>query len=361
MKHFWAITVGIIVLAAANLLVGSADIPASDVLAILLGKPAGQDSWRFIVMESRLPQMLTALLCGAALSTSGLMLQTAFRNPLAGPSIFGITNGAGLGVAVVMLATESTITAGAMTVSGFLAILLAAFAGAMAITAIILLCSTIVRNNVMLLIVGIMVGYLSSSAIALLNFSATEEGVRSYMVWGMGNFSGVPMEQIPYFSVSVVAGLAAALLLVKPLNALLLGEQYAENLGINTLRVRHILLLVTGLLTAVSTAFCGPIAFIGLAVPHITRLMTGTENHRRLLPLTMLMGSAVALACNLICIVPGEKGIIPINAVTPLVGAPVIIYVIFSLYAPPSASARFPRVKGLLRLLTLSRCRRQSK
>ena len=279
-------------------------------------------------MEARLPQALTAMLSGASLAVSGLMLQTAFRNPLAGPSIFGINSGAGLGVALVMLLLGGSVMTNAFTVSGFVAILLAAFTGAMLVTGIIFVCSSMVRNNIMLLIIGIMIGYLSSSAISLLNFFATEEGVKSYMVWGLGNFGGVSMAHMPVFASVTLVGLILSIALIKPLNALLLGEQYAENLGINTHRVRNILLLVTGLLTAITTAFCGPVAFIGLAVPHIARLLLTTDNHRQLLPATILTGAVVALLCNLFCYLPGETGVIPLNAVTPLLGAPVIIYVI---------------------------------
>lgn len=318
----------IIVLFVLNLLTGSVDIPVRDVLSILFSLSADNDIWHYIIIETRLPQTITAMLCGSALAVSGLLLQTAFRNPLAGPSIFGISSGASLGVALVMLMMGGSVTAGLFSVSGFVAILVAAFTGAMLVTAVIFFFSTLVRNSVMLLIIGVMVGYLSSSAITLLNFFATEEGVRSYMIWGMGSFSSVSLAQIPVFSVVTILGLLASVLLIKPLNALLLGEQYAENLGINIRRTRHLLLVVTGLLTAITTAYCGPIAFIGLAVPHIARLVLGTENHRLLLPSTILCGAVVALLCNFICFLPGESGIIPLNAVTPLVGAPVIIYVI---------------------------------
>ena len=173
-----------------------------------------------------------------------------------------------------------------------------------------------------------MVGYVANSIISILNFYATEEGVKSYLVWGLGNFGGVSMAQMPLFASIVLLGLLAALLMMKPLNALLLGEQYAENLGINLQRTRNFLLIITGLLMAITTAFCGPIAFIGLAVPHIARLLLNTDNHLSLLPATMMTGSAVALLCNLLCILPGELGILPLNAVTPLLGAPIIIYVI---------------------------------
>lgn len=322
------IAVSILLLFGLNLTTGSVQIPFTDVLDILCGRFAGKESWQYIILENRLPQALTALLCGASLSVCGLMLQTAFRNPLAGPDVFGISSGAGLGVALVMLLLGGTVSTSLFTVSGFLAILTAAFLGAITVTALILFLSTLVRNSVLLLIVGIMVGYVSSSAVSLLNFFASEEGVKSYMVWGMGNFGGVSMSHIPLFSLLCLVGIMGALLLVKPLNILLLGPQYAESLGISTRRLRNLLLLIVGLLTAITTAFCGPISFIGLTIPHIARLLFRTDNHQVLLPGTVLTGAAIALLCNFICFLPGEMGVIPLNAVTPLIGAPVIIYVI---------------------------------
>ena len=319
----------IVVLFMLNLFEGSIRIPASDVIDILVGRgDALKPSWRYIVLESRLPQAITALLAGGSLAVSGLMLQTAFRNPLADPSIFGISSGAGLGVALTMLLLGGSLSLGSLQVGGFVAVIVAAFIGAMAVTAVIFGFSTIVKNNVMLLIIGIMIGYLSSSAIALLNFFATDEGVKSYMVWGMGSFGGVTMRHMPIFASASLLGIMAAMLLIKPLNALMLGDRYAENLGISIRRVRNMLLAATGLLTAITTAFCGPIAFIGLAVPHVARLVFRTDNHRLLLPATLLCGSAVALLCNAVCFLPGERGVIPLGAVTPLMGAPVIIYVI---------------------------------
>lgn len=328
MVYGTALVVVIILLVTANLFFGSVNIPAEAVARILLGGDAERESWRFIVLESRVPQAITAMLCGAALATSGLMLQTAFNNPLAGPSILGINSGASLGVAFVMLAGGGTIATAGITLSGFLAVMLGAFVGAMTVMALILFFSTLIKSSIMLLITGIMIGYITSSAISLLNFFATAEGVHSYTIWGLGNFSGLSMQQLPYFSSLILLGLALALMLIKPLNALLLGDSYAENLGINIRRTRNMLLVATGILTAAATAFCGPVSFIGLAVPHIARLMLGTSNHNSLLPVTMLTGCAVALLCNLICLLPGESGIIPLNAVTPFLGAPVIIYVI---------------------------------
>ena len=320
----------IVGLTTANLLFGSVDIPAEAVICILTGGEVEKASWSFIVWEARLPQAITALLCGAALAGSGLMLQTAFNNPLAGPSILGINSGASLGVALVMLAGGGTIATAGVTLSGFFSIVCGAFIGSMVVMGLILFFSTLIKSNIMLLITGIMIGYITSSAISLLNFFATAEGVHSYMIWGMGNFGGVSVEQLPYFTLFTLAGLTLAILLIKPLNALLLGTRYAENLGVNIKRTRNLLLIATGILTAVTTAFCGPVSFIGLAVPHIARLMLGTSNHNSLLPVTLLSGSAIALLCNLICILPGESGIIPLNAVTPVLGAPVIIYVIIN-------------------------------
>lgn len=327
-RFFVVITLAIIALFVINIIYGAVKIPINSIIDIFSGNDEVNESWKYIILQTRLPQALTAILCGGALAVSGLLLQTAFCNPLAGPSIFGINSGASLGVAFVMLLFGGSITAGAVSVTGFLAVLIAAFVGAVAVMAVLLFFSNLVNNNVMLLITGIMIGYISSSAISLLNFFATEEGVHSYMIWGLGNFGGVSMAQMPLFAAVTIVGLICALLLIKPLNAVLLGEQYAENLGINTIKLRNCLLLATGLLTAVTTAYCGPIAFIGLAVPHIARMLLKTDNHRYLIPGTILSGAAISLLCNIICVLPGDNGIIPLNAVTPIMGAPVIIYVI---------------------------------
>lgn len=326
--YYITLSLWVCLLFAANLLAGAVDIPATEVIRILCGEAPAKAGWGFIVWESRVPQAVTALLCGASLSVCGLLLQTVFSNPLADASILGISSGASLGVALVLLAGGGSMAGGALAWSGFLSVIAGAFIGSVMVMGLILFLSTLIRNSVMLLIVGIMIGYVTSSAISLLNFFATAEGVHSFVIWGLGNFSGISLGQLPLFTAVIVIGLAAAVLLIKPLNALLLGPRYAENLGINLQRTRHLLLLTTGWLTAVTTAFCGPIAFIGLAVPHVARLLTGTSNHNTLLPVTLLAGSATALMCNLICLLPGEWGVIPLNAVTPLLGAPVILYVI---------------------------------
>ena len=328
MRYVTILILSTALLFLANILFGSVSIPADAVINILLGNESEKASWNFIVVESRLPQAITALLSGMALSVSGLLLQTAFRNPLADPSIFGISSGAGLGAAFVMLLFGGTMTAGQVSFSGYAAVFFGAFLGAMAVMAVVFAFSLLVRNSAMLLIVGIMIGYIASSAISLLNFFATEEGVKSYLVWGLGSFGGVSMRQLPLFTTVTILSLLSSLLLIKPLNIIQLGRSYAENLGIRTHVVRNCLLVITGLLTAVVTSFCGPVSFIGLAVPHLSRMMIRTSHHGIRMPVTMLTGSVVALFCNLISTLPSSAGLIPLNAITPVLGAPVVIFVI---------------------------------
>lgn len=319
-------TVGLFV---CNLIFGAIHIDASDVMSILGGSSVGNEAIEFIVLDSRLPQAVTALFAGAGLAAAGLMLQTAFRNPLAGPSILGITSGASLGVALVMLLLGGTVSIGSVTLGGYAAVIGAAMAGSFLIMALLIFFSAKIRNNLMLLITGIMVGYLTSSLVTLLSSISTEQGVHSYVMWGMGTFGGVISSQLPWFAGIASIGLLISLLLCKPLNILLLGDNYAANLGIKVKRVRTWLLVATGLLSAVITAYCGPIGFIGLAVPHIARLIFRTDNHWVLMPATMIAGADVALACNVLSVAIADS-VIPINALTPLVGVPVILYVILS-------------------------------
>lgn len=318
-------TLVLLLLFGANLFYGSIDIPCNEVLSILTGGECQRDVWRVVVLETRLPQALTALLAGASISVAGLLLQTLFRNPLAGPEVLGVNSGAGLGVALVMLLAGGI---SAFGLSGYFAVLGGAFAGALFVIMIILLLATLLRNNMFLLIAGVAVSYMTSSAITLLNYFSTAEGVHSYMVWGMGSFSGVTMLQIPFFASMTILLLLVSLAMAKPLNTLLLGDAYAVNLGVNVKVVRVVALCVTGLLTAVVTAFCGPVSFIGLAVPHIARISMHSNNHRHIIPTTIMLGGAVALLCNLVCQLPGENGVLPLGAITPLIGAPVIIYVV---------------------------------
>lgn len=328
--YVW-LSICLVLLFAGSLVYGAVSIPLDAVADILMGNETVKESWRQILLNSRLPQAVTALLTGASLAVSGLLLQTLFKNPLAGPSILGISDGANLGVAAVMLYFGGTLNmVNSLPMSGYLAIVVAAFAGACIILGIIIFFSTKVKSNVMLLIIGIMVGYMASSLISILNYYASTDKVHAFVMWGMGDFSGVSSQQLPFFTTCSLVGLLLSILLIKPLNALLLGEMYAANLGIKVKRTRVLILLCTGILTATATAFCGPISFIGLAVPHIARLLLGSSNHKLLLPVTLLTGSCVALLCNIVMVLPGGNGILPLNAVTPLIGAPVIIYVIMN-------------------------------
>ncbi|MBO5263135.1 MAG: iron ABC transporter permease [Bacteroidaceae bacterium] len=314
----------LLLLFLSNLFWGSVAVPFDAVIEILTGGDAGNDGWRLILLQTRLPQAVTALLAGMSLAVAGLLLQTLFNNPLAGPEVLGINSGAGLGVAVVMLLLQ-----GAMGVGGYIAVLSGAFVGALAIILLVLLLSRLLSSSIYLLIAGLAMSYLASSIISILNYFSTAEGVHSYLIWGMGGFGGVSTELLPLYSGVLLFLLLCALLLVKPLNVILLGDAYARNLGINTKRLRGMLLFVVGGITATVTAFCGPIAFVGLAVPHLARMASPTASHRVLLPVTLLLGGIVALACNLICQLPGGSGLLPLSAVTSLLGAPVIIYVVF--------------------------------
>jgi iron complex transport system permease protein len=323
-RAYWFLSVVILtILFLSNLFYGTVSIPVSAVMDILLGKGHESTAWVHIVLQSRLPQAVTALLAGAALAVGGLLLQTLFRNPLAGPDILGISNGANLGVAIILLSTGGIVGNGFSTIS-------AAFVGALVVLGLIIYFSSIVKSNILILIIGLMVGYLASSGISFLNAVAGSERIRSYVLWGLGSFSNVTTVQLPVFCICLLTGLAAAVLLMKPLNALLLGEHYASNLGINIFRTRIAILLITGFLTAVVTAYCGPIAFVGLAAPHLSRMVLGSSEQKQLLPATILAGAAIALVCNVLTSLPFGNGLLPLNAVTPLLGAPVIIYVILN-------------------------------
>ena len=306
------------------LVVGSVDIPLKNVLSIVSGEMSSNEAWNFIVLESRVPLIATSALAGAALAVCGLLLQTLFGNPLADPSILGVSTGSSLGVAIVMLLSGGSFGFAAY---GYFATLSGALVGALAVMAVLLAFSSVVKSSTML---RVLISYLASSAISLMNFFATQESVHSYVIWGMGNFTSVTLNQLPVFSTVIAIGLVCAVLMIKPLNALLLGDRYAANLGVNLKLMRNGLLIVAGLLTAVVTAFCGPISFVGLVVPHISRLILRTTDHSRLLPVTMLSGAVLAMVCMLVSVLPSNNGLIPVNAITPVIGVPVIIYVILN-------------------------------
>ena len=312
-----------------NIAIGTIYIPFQNVVEILFGKESNPESWAIIINKSRLPQALTAVLAGAGLAVSGLQMQTLFRNPLADPSILGVSSGAGLGVALILMAGSiGGIALSSLGIFGYLTVTVAAMSGAMAVLFVLLFLSRRLKNNVTLLIAGIMIGYIAASLISILKFYGMKEDVHSFVIWGLGSFSSVSWNKMQIFCPSVLIGLICSFLLIKPLNILSLGENYAKNLGVNVKKSRFFILLITGFLTAVITAFCGPVAFLGLAVPHITKGILHTSNQRILVPTVMLSGAALALLCNLIARLPGFDGALPINAVTGIIGAPIVIWAI---------------------------------
>lgn len=327
---FFVLLVSIAVLLVVNLLLGTVRIPIAEILTILTGGEADEVATN-IVLQSRLPQALTAIVAGAGLAVSGLQMQTVFRNPLAGPSVLGISNGSALGVAFVVL-LSGRLGGVALSRLGYLgdaAMSVAAIVGALAVMLLILWVSGRVKGNVTLLIIGVMIGYLANAIIGVLKYLSPEEDVKSFVVWGLGSFSRVSGDEMLLFVCLMCVLLPLACLLVKPMNLMLLGERYAANLGLNIRRARMLVIISSGVLVAIVTAYCGPIMFIGLAVPHLTRAVFRTSDHRVLMPATALSGAVLALLCNFVARMPGFEGALPVNSVTALVGAPVIAAVLF--------------------------------
>lgn len=322
------IIVGII-LFILNLFVGSVTVPLDEIFKVLL-KENTDNTLIVIIFNYRLPQALTALLAGAALAVAGLLMQTLFRNPLADPSMLGISSGASLGVGIVILLTGA-ISGTAVSSFGWwstIGVSLAAFLGAVLVLFVMLAFSSRMKDMTTLIIIGLMIAYLAGSITDILKFFSLKEDIHAFVIWGMGSFSGVGTSKMPVFATSIIIGLFVTFFLSKNLNILLLGEMYAENLGLNIRKNSVILILVSGYLTAIVTAYCGPIAFVGLAMPHIARFLFKSSDHRLLIPATMLIGMDMALVCNLIARMPGFDGNLPVNAVTAFIGAPIVISVI---------------------------------
>lgn len=315
-----------------NLVLGSVSIPLRAVWNILWGTGNESVIWQNIIWKSRVPQALTALVAGAGLSVSGLQMQTVFRNPLAGPSVLGINSGASMGVAFVVLLSGSLggVALSKLGFMGEIALTIAAIAGSLSIMALIVFVSQKVRGNVTLLIIGVMIGYIANAVIGVLKFFSVEEDIRAYVIWGLGSFARVSGDQMTLFICIMVVLLPLSFLLVKTLNLLLLGDAYARNLGLNIKRARLLVITCSGVLVAIVTAYCGPIIFLGLAVPHLCRGMFRTSDHRILMPASLLAGASLALVCNLIARMPGFEGALPVNSVTALVGAPVVMSVLFN-------------------------------
>ena len=329
-REVWLFCLGGILLISlffGCILVGAVAIPPSEVFAILAGSSPQESYLSVIVLQSRLPMAVTAACCGACLSVAGLLMQTLFQNPLAGPSVLGISSGASLGVAVIMLASGA-LAFGGSAFQPLLAVV-GALVGAGAVMLLLFLFSSVLRSAVSLLIVGVMIGYVCSSGISLLNYFSPAEGVRSYLVWGLGSFTALRLSQSLWLAVLGMAVLLPSMLLVKPLDALLLGESYLSSVGYGVRSVRGVVLVATGLLVGIPTAFCGPIGFLGLVVPHLCRLLFRSSAHGLLLPASMLFGAVVGLLCALLCVIPSASfGVLPINVITPFIGVPVILYLL---------------------------------
>jgi cobalamin transport system permease protein len=320
----WSLLVLLVIIAfIIDLWLGSVHIPVKEVLNILLGSKSENQAWDKIILLFRLPKAATAVMAGGGLAVSGLMMQSFFRNPLAGPFVLGISSGASLGVAILVMAGFS----GALLINSF-GIIIAASVGAGLAFMFVLLASIRIKDSATLLIIGLMVGSITGAIVGTLQYFSTAKQLQAFTIWTFGSLSNVSLKDLPFFFSFTSLGLLVSFILFKPMNAIMLGEQYALSLGVNISRLRNGILLSTGLLAGVITAYCGPIAFIGIAVPHLTRALLPTSDHKTLLPSVFLMGSLVLLVCDIISQVPGSEHVLPINVVTSILGAPVVIWVI---------------------------------
>lgn len=322
---------GVLVLFLINLALGSVDIPVQDIISILIGNGSEREAWELIITNIRLPRSFTAILAGSALSIGGLQMQTLFRNPLAGPSVLGITAGASLGVAIVMLAAGTITSIFAiqqLSTLGSWLIVIAASIGSSLVLLLILAISTRIRDNVTLLIIGLMIANMTIALVSIWQYFSKPEQIQDYLIWTFGSLGGVTMNQVLILLVVVGIGSLIAFFLSKPLNGLLLGENYARSMGFSVHRARIWIIVSTSLLAGCITAFCGPIGFVGIAVPHLTRSLLGSNDHRILIPSTFLMGAILMLGCDIIAQVPGSSTTLPISAVTSLIGSPVVVWVI---------------------------------
>ncbi len=317
----------LVILFVASLLLGSVSLQVKEVLGVILGQEVDPQI-RILVTHFRLPKAITALVVGAALSASGLQMQTLFRNPLAGPYVLGISSGASLGVSLFLLGAPLLGVSVASETLRNIGVVGSAWIGAALILAVIMAVSVRLKDIMAILILGMMFGSAASAIVQILQYLSPDSALKSFVVWTMGSLSGVSLQQLGLMSGIVVAGLALSIYLIKPLNLLLLGENYARTMGLNIRWIRFLLFASTTLLAGTVTAFCGPIGFIGIAVPHVTRMLTGNADHRVLMPASMLMGSVTMLLCDIIAQLPGHEMVLPVNTITALLGIPIIVLVI---------------------------------
>lgn len=330
-KYFVIGTVVVLlVLIVANVITGSYKINFQDFRSFVFGE--NLDELKSIIIKARLNSVVTAILAGAGLAVAGLLLQTLFKNPLADPSVLGISSGASLGVAICLLALGTTQTAiiSSAALSKHVLIIISSILGTIPVLLALLFVSKRTSNKLVILITGMMISFVNSSLVSVVEFFSMKESLYSYMLWGMGSFSNVPSYLLLSFAIILLVVILLSFLLAKPLNAALLGDNYAKNLGVNLSRLRFFTILFSGIIIAIVTAYCGPIGFLGLAVPHIVRMFTKSANHNQLLPSCVAFGSCFALFCLFISRIPGLDGALPINVITSLIGAPILIKIMFT-------------------------------
>lgn len=327
-KYFIFLSILLLIFLFLNISLGSVSIPFKDILHSLTGGIASKESWQTIILNFRLPKAITAIMVGSGLSICGLLMQTLFKNPLAGPFVLGISSGASLGVALLILG--SGLFGGIFLTVAFSnwALAIAASTGAFLVLSAVIIAANRVRNTMSILIIGLMFGSLTSAVISVLAYFSEAEQIQQYMFWSFGSLGNLTWSELAVFSIIYLIGILGTFTITKPLNSFLLGENYAKSLGINIKRSRNVILLITSLLTGVITAFSGPIAFVGLAVPHIAKMLFSTSNHKILIPATALIGAIILLICDSIAQLPTSEFTLPINAITSLFGAPVVIWLL---------------------------------
>jgi iron complex transport system permease protein len=325
---FIILFVCLIICWAINISLGSVHIPFTDIVSSLFGNQTSKESWNYIILNYRLPKSFTAILVGSGLSISGLLMQTLFRNPLAGPFVLGISSGASLGVAILILGISlfgGSIAALAYSNFG---LALAASIGSFLVLSAVMLVARKLKNTMSILIIGLMFGSLTGAVISVLSYFSNAEQLQQFIFWSFGNLGNLSWQELTLFFAVYCSAILLVVSIIKPLNSLLLGENYAQSLGINLKRTRNFALIATGLLTGVITAFSGPIAFVGLAVPHITKLVFKTSNHKTLLPAVAIIGAMIMLVSDTIAQLPNSEYTLPINAITSIFGAPIVIWLL---------------------------------
>ncbi len=319
----------LVILTVLNISLGSVYIPFQKILATLTGQSIENEGWQNIILQFRLPKAITAILVGSGLGISGLLMQTLFRNPLAGPFVLGISSGASLGVAMAILAGMTFgFSLTQMGIGGSWILTISASLGAILVLLVVILVSLKVKDSMSLLIIGLMFGSATSAIVTVLQFFSKAESIQAYLVWTFGSLGGVTWQELEVFMPIVLLTILGTFMLSKKLNALLLGDNYARSMGLNINNTRLLIIISTALLAGTITAFCGPIAFIGIAIPHITRLIFNTSNHKVLFPMVVLCGAILMLICDIIAQIPGREYTLPINAVTSVFGAPLVIWLV---------------------------------